>query len=476
MESDRFEQKEAEFKKLQAEYLNKPELFKEQSIVEDSSLLSPLGIEIPGKEFFPKGYLKLWPEDFIVEERSEGSIQSVQSTPALPPTELSPTYYATLVKGNISTFEAINDIAKQLNIRPEDLSFAGLKDKNAITSQRISIRRAKPDALAKLSSPYYYFSNWESGKGVIQRGNLEGNHFSILVRTEKEFFNPENFSRFAPHLKHVKENGFANFFYLQRFGTSRLRNYVWALLILHGKYEEAIHDFLCYAGPNELPYFQELRKSLKDDVPNWDAIYAKLSEYPIIFEQELAVVQHLRQHPTDFTGAFQKIPEQITFWLYALSSLFFNKKISEYLLQEKPLPPTLPFFLSKNKEDLDPYKKMLSDLGITVTSFQNLRPFPQIILKNRTAPTMCDVKIYNAQLIDDVGISLEFDLGKGSYATTMLSHMFNLVGGIPMPSFSKERVDVKAILGHAPLASTLEYFSTVIKPKGDGFAATVEDV
>lgn len=474
MDSERFERKQAELAVLQQEARDHPELFVEQSFVEDNKTLSEVGILIPGKESFPLGLLKLWPEDFIVEEKIDEGVRTVEGKPEESPGEPASTVYATLVKCNISTFEAVADMARALSIRVEDISFAGLKDKNALTSQKISIRRASPDALRALSLPYYFLKDFETGKGITERGRLDGNRFTILIRTEESFFDPERFSHFAEHLKRVKSDGFANFFYLQRFGTSRLRNFHWAWLILQGRYEDAVYDFLTYAGAQELPYFKNLRTSLKNTISNWDATYAAMEQFPIIFEQELLVTDYLRKHPSDFVGALNVLPEQITFWLYALSSLLFNTKISEYLARGERPPEKLPFFLSRDRADYGPYKQLLEKAGVYPPPFQNLKPFPQVMMRSRETPTQSHVDFRKAELTKE-GIVFEFDLDKGQYATTMLSHLFNLVSGLPPTQFSKERIDSKAILKETSISTTIERFKDVIQPKGGLFSSALDD-
>ncbi len=477
MPPDRFERKKAELKLLQGLSKEHPELFLEHSHIEDGATLSEFGIDIPHKNSFPQGLIKLWPEDFIVEERIDSAIRTIDlgGESDLESLEKTPTIYATLVKCNISTFEAATDISRSLGIQEKDVSFAGLKDKNAITAQKISIRKSNLQSVSTLRSPYYFLKEIVSGNGIAERGNLEGNRFTILVRTERSFFDPERFSHFANYLQDVKEHGFANFFYLQRFGVSRLRNFHWARLILQGKYEDAVCDFLTFAGSREIPYFQEMRRSLKAKIPDWNAVYKTLLDFPLIFEQELLVVDHLRQNPQDFPGALQAIPEQITFWLYALSSILFNKKLSEYLNRGEPMPDTLPFFLSKDRRDQDLYRPMLEKLGIFPPPFHNLRPFPQIVLRSRSTPTHSNVRFHKAELVDE-GIVFEFDLDKGQYATTMLSHMFNLVGGVPPEYFSVERVDAKATLGETPITPLLERFKEVIHSKEDGFLGQLEEI
>ena len=96
---------------------------------------------------------------------------------------------------------------------------------------------------------------------------------------------------------------------------------------------KAVFDFLVFGSERELEYFKSLRRDIEANFGKWDEVENILAPLPIIFTHERKVVAHLQKHPDDFVGALQTISEQVTLWEYALTSLFFNKKISEYELQ-----------------------------------------------------------------------------------------------------------------------------------------------
>ena len=173
-ESDRQTNKNQEHEILAREALAHPELFERRTYLEDASLLHEFGISIPGKESFASGYLKLWPGDLIVEEVSpEGEIATVTRENILTPeTELSyaPTIYATLVKCGISTIEAIDDMVAQLGCERTAIGYAGIKDRDALTAQRISFRKVTPQKLKALTSPYFFLKDVTEGKGAVATG------------------------------------------------------------------------------------------------------------------------------------------------------------------------------------------------------------------------------------------------------------------------------------------------------------------
>lgn len=457
--------KEKELRFLADIYAKSPELFSQKTFIEDAETLGEFGIVIPGKETCPLGLLKLWPEDFIVEEDIAGSVSEVSGNTPISHQE-GATVYATLVKCNLSTIEAVEELSKKLGLRTEDISYAGIKDKDAITAQKISFRNTTLEKVAGISSPSFFLKDVHTGKGIIQKGSLSKNKFTIFVRIKRDGLEEDTIATLMKKVEAIERFGFYNFFYLQRFGTPRLRNFATALLILKGDYEAAVKDILAYQGERELPYFKNVRAKMERQFGQWGEIQKLIEPLPLMFRHEHKLVSHLLVHPEDYKGALQTIPEQITLWMYALSSILFNQYISNCLMRDREPPDSLPFFLSDLRADWELYRDMLDSLGVYPPPFANLRPFSQVLFKSRSVPTKSRVEIKKAQAAEG-GVVLEFELGKGQYATTFLSHLFTLTAGKIPEGFPQHRIDPKAALGEPPLAETLTHFSEIIKPKGE---------
>ncbi|TAK56988.1 tRNA pseudouridine(13) synthase TruD, partial [Patescibacteria group bacterium] len=216
--SDFDHQKEREYiDSLRVEY---PDLFKEPTVLEDPAFLEEFGIHIPNKEIFPKGYIKLYPEDFIVEEIArDGTVFTtvyenvIGSSANIPDSAI---LHVTLVKCNISTVEAIKDLSAQLRCDKSQIGYSGLKDEKAFTAQRISLKNVSIEKLRKISSSYYFLKDIASATMPIQKGVISGNRFSIFVRTEKGVSVDVN--TFQKALDALRQTGFYNYYYLQRFG------------------------------------------------------------------------------------------------------------------------------------------------------------------------------------------------------------------------------------------------------------------
>jgi len=441
-----------------------PRFFESQTFIDDSKTLEKYGIYIPKKKGFPLGYLKLWPQDFIVEEiNTQGEIQTVSPEKFLSTKKdfdwQDPIIYADLVKCGLSTIEVAEELTKRLNLAPKDIKYAGIKDKHAITSQLISIKNGDIEKLHQIASPNFFIKNVFSGEREIYLGGLKGNQFTILIRTGPNFDKNE----FLKRSKEVEKEGFFNFFYLQRFGVPRLTNPHSGLSILKGDYEKALFTAICKPGERELVYFQSLRKEIEQLWGKWDKIEEVLELFPLTFQNERTLMSHLIKNPDDFIGALNQIPRVVQLWLTSLAALLFNKAISSCLQKEEKPPATFPLILTPDEKTWAFYKDLLNKIGIFSITFaqKNLKPFPFIVLRKREQNTMEKVKIISQKIIPG-GVILNFALSKGCYATTFLSHLFNLASGNLPKKFSNLPIDTKANLNQPSLEEILNKFTDVV--------------
>lgn len=439
-------------------------LFRTESFTDDQKFLEQYGISIPDKKDLPKGYVKLWPQDFIVEEISlDGELQTIYQDKFLSKrgdfSFEEPVIGATLVKCGLSSIEAVEELAKDLRIEKEKIKYAGIKDKHAITSQLISIKGADVERLHDLSVPYLFVKNVFSERRELFIGGLRGNQFTILIRTEYTL--PEK--EFSQRLNEIEKEGFYNFYYLQRFGIPRLKAPFCGLDLIKGDYERVVFTELCQSGPRELPYFQALRNSVARLWGNWEEISGILDSFPLTFRVERKMIDYLIDHPKDFLGALSEVPEQVRLWVDSFVTLLFNKKLSIYSKKKEEPPRTLPFFLSRNERNWLFYKDMLKEYEILSLplALGNLSPFPFLNLGGKERETKIFPQILNYKIIPE-GVILNLNLPQNCYVNTFLAHLFDLVSGTLPENFSRLPIDIKANLKQRSLEEILNQFQEVV--------------
>jgi len=450
---ERFQEEQKHFEEIKKDH---PEFFVQQEHTASRDILERIGIFLPSKNL-PLGYIKYHPFDFIVEELGlDGTVSTVEPAALFSQSNGSgQTIYADLVKIGIATVEATRELAVFLDCEEKSITGAGIKDAYALTSQRMSMRGIPLEALKKIPATHFFCKNATLGKGVISTGQLEGNRFTILVRTEQ----PVNEQEIIQKVHELEKNGFWNFFWLQRFGN-RLLTHVWGLHLFQGDYEGALRSYLCDTGPRDLPYFQHLRGEAEKIYGDWNALEKLFSPIPYAFRYELGIIRYLQKNPRDILGALNTMPDQIKLWVYAYASYVFNRVLSQCANGSRDCESALPLVLSYKKSDQAPYYTFLYGDEVPNNFGENFKPFPYIRLSPRSVDTRIKPMIRAVKSIPE-GVAISFDLKKGAYATTFLAHLFTLQEGLPLPAWIKTTdIDMKELLG----VGSLQEVKKILEP------------
>ena len=445
-------QKEHDYLKQQE--LLHPELFVHPPQIESAEVLSRIGIILPEANL-PLGFLKHHPLDFIVEEiQTDNSLHTVEFESIQPPSEdPKPFVTADLVKIGISTLEAVKELSRNLKLKESQIGIAGIKDGDALTSQKITISGVRPEKLLEYPVTNHFIKNLGYSDKLLKKGWLNGNRFTILLRTEK----PIDPNFIDQKLTELERDGFWNFFWLQRFGRNVL-NHWYGLLLIKGKQERAVRSFFCDSGPYELPIVRQLRAQANEQFENWEAITKLFEPLPYTFFYELRMLEFLREFRHDYVGALRAIPEMTQMWIYAYTSFLTNKILSSYVLAGTEPPAEIPLALSREPADMAPYQAFLEADKVAANFYKELARLDFIKFAHRTIPAKIKPKIYGYKVLPE-GVAIDFSLNKGAYATTFLSHIFTLVEALPVPEWVQMGdYDLKQLLGTGSLKDTMQHF------------------
>jgi tRNA pseudouridine13 synthase len=440
-----------------------PQFFARDTQIDDEEILKRVGIlGLPQNR--PLGYIKLWPQDFIVEEIDMGgNLHTVALKENKTAAEENPegrTIYADLVKVGLSTVDVRAEISRELGLDERFIGTAGIKDRDALTSQFASFRNIEKNKVMDLSFPNFFLKNIYQNKGAVDRGMLKGNRFTIAVRTKEGV----DISQIKELVESISRDGFWNFFYLQRFGTPRLLTHIWGLHILRGEYERAVKTMMTRAGAREVPFFKELRRQAEAKWGDWQAMEEIFELFPLSFRSEIQMLKYLKGSPGDFRGALAQIPQQVQLGIYAYSSFLFNSLLSSYIQRGENPPNELPLFLSRNIDHQNLYRKFSEKHNLRLPS-PAFRDFPFVQWAEHFVPTRVKAEVHDYKAMDNV-VVVDFSLPKGSYATSFLSNIFTISSGLPVLKGIKiDKIDAFEVLGKGNLGSTLERFKDVIFEK-----------
>lgn len=122
-------------------------------------------------------------------------------------------------KRNTNTDFVAKQIARLAGVKNMDVSYAGLKDRHAVTTQWFSVylsNKQEPD-WSELNSDEVEVIEVERHNRKLRRGSLKGNHFKLVVRELQG-----DTSSLEQRLQTVSASGVPNYFGEQRFGRDNL--------------------------------------------------------------------------------------------------------------------------------------------------------------------------------------------------------------------------------------------------------------
>jgi len=155
-----------------------------------------------------------------------------------------------LRKKGLSTWEAVRILSEQLGVKAKEIGYAGLKDKNAMTVQYLSLPARCEAALGAFSHPSIKILETTRHTNKLRMGHLKGNRFFIRLKK----VGPTDAKKIDELLKWAEKNGMPNYFGYQRFGKEG-NNYEEARAMLAGKRkvrDRKLRDFLLSAYQSHL--------------------------------------------------------------------------------------------------------------------------------------------------------------------------------------------------------------------------------
>lgn len=136
-------------------------------------------------------------------------------------------------KKDLSTWDMVNIISNTIGCRARDIGYAGLKDKNAMTVQYISLHRSFEEKIDAFEHPAIKVLEKTYHNNKIRVGHLRGNSFFIRLKRVQ----PIHKTILENALEQIALFGMPNYFGFQRFGIEG-DNYIKGQEIIEGKRKE----------------------------------------------------------------------------------------------------------------------------------------------------------------------------------------------------------------------------------------------
>ncbi|MGC8671571.1 MAG: tRNA pseudouridine(13) synthase TruD [Candidatus Micrarchaeia archaeon] len=386
------------------------------------------------------GSIKQKPQDFIVKEITDTGIalelNRHYTANELGKTENLEGKFATFVlqKTNWNTVQALIAIAKRLGRGKKSISYAGTKDREAVTVQLASIYGIKAEMLENIRIKDISINGaWQNGQ--VELGSNLGNAFEITISNCKA---PENAEKVIAEL-----NGkMPNYFGEQRFGM-RSNNVEIGLHILRNELKEAAIEFLTNTTNEKNERAVEARKGLAETLDFERA----LEEFPNYLKPERSMLRRLAANSNDYAGALRQLPRGILImFIHAVQSEIFNKELDQRMLNgdfstdvycdknqygfpdisklsssgEFPVARIIGYDTqSENQYE----KEVMEGMQISKESF-NIRSMPELSMKGSYRPLIVNIKNLKHSVDEEAkAVRLSFELPSGSYASVLLDEI-----------------------------------------------------
>ncbi len=293
-----------------------------------------------------------------------------------------------LKKVGWSTDTVLKKISRITQVPLKYIGFAGMKDKNATTYQRITVPKEIDVQIKDVELI-------KAGKRIkkIRMGDLWGNLFHI--------YHPE-IKKLEPVIEELP-GYFLNYFGEQRFGRENITVKV-GLLLLKKRWDEALMLYLTEPREQNKEVL-EIRKRIKE---------RELIPFPKHMKHENWILGRLREGKSP-KQILLELPRNFSLmFIHSVQSWIFNREID---LRYDANDLVKEGHLVGYESPLNRYQKeILSELGLEKDDFR-MKELPT--LRAKGSPRNILEQYYDLKIEK----RLEFKLPKGSYATVFLKEL-----------------------------------------------------
>ncbi|WP_226021825.1 tRNA pseudouridine(13) synthase TruD [Halomicrobium salinisoli] len=290
------------------------------------------------------GRLRDRPADFRVTE-----LEAFDAEPVDADTGGYPHLVVRVTLHNWDTNDFASTLSDRLGVSRERVSWAGTKDKRAVTTQLFSVKDVDPDDLPEVDGAEIEVVG-RAGRPVLF-GDLAGNRFEITVRETER---PDAAAAVTDDLRAfagaeevdagsdgatdgAATVGVPNYFGQQRFGSRRPVTHEVGLAILREDWEGAVMAYVGNPHEREPERTQEAREYI-DETRDWQGALDRLPR-SLGYERSIChrLVDNGGDEPADFRAALEELPSNLqTLFVNAAQSSLFNRILSERLARGLP--------------------------------------------------------------------------------------------------------------------------------------------
>ena len=225
-----------------------------------------------------------------------------------------------------TSLEAAAVLAELAGCPASDVGMAGLKDRQGVTIQYMSVPVKKPvwlDELDLVIEPEGFADE------QLESRHSQGNAFEVRLRGLSQ----GELTQLQPELDAVRAQGLINYFGEQRFGNLRFGQGWIARELALGRHEKALEQLLTSPSDQDDEHHARFKHAWRKCWGDWRRcrdIAGSAGAHHSVFE-------HLTKNPGDFAGAFRYISSRLRLiHLYAWQSHLWNRTVASWVRETHP--------------------------------------------------------------------------------------------------------------------------------------------
>lgn len=231
-----------------------------------------------------------------------------------------------VTKRKLDSDEAARRLAEEAGVERGEVRMAGLKDRQGLTIQYMSVPGGREVQLATAElkiEPAGFAATPLAGEDSL------GNGFELTVRALRR----EDLHDLRANLPVMRVHGMPNYFDDQRFGNlTHGQGWIYKGLCL-GHTEEALRRLLAAPSPRDDERHRRFKEGLARHWGDWRACRDVAGR----FGAHHSVFEHLARSPQDFAGAFEHVSTRLrTIHLFAWQSHLWNRALVEWMRELVP--------------------------------------------------------------------------------------------------------------------------------------------
>lgn len=218
-----------------------------------------------------------------------------------------------LSKRGLGTLEAVEAICRRWDVAGRRLSYGGLKDRHAVTTQYLTILDGPERSLRENGFDLTHLGRVEEPYGPP---HFRGNRFSVVLRD----MSGAAVDRALRAVEQLPRDGLPNYFDDQRFGSVGFNGGFIARAWLGGDHEQALRLAIAEPNPSDRPGTKLEKGILREFWGDWAEAKNRLDR-----SHARSLVTYLADHPVDFRGAFARVRRELrSLYFSAFQSYLWN--------------------------------------------------------------------------------------------------------------------------------------------------------